>query len=80
MLICLEYVTKKTKSTYKRKGKPQNESSNTTPTMYISPVAQNPYSSILETSVPNVPLVQPTFHLTPSNLSASFQRPKYPDP
>ena len=37
---------KKTKSTQKRKGKPQNQSSNTAPTLYISPVAPNPNSSI----------------------------------
>ena len=27
-----------------------------------------------------MPLIQPTFNSTPSNLNASFQRPKYPDP
>ena len=48
--------------------------------MYISPVPPNPNSSILETSAPNVSLIQSTFHSTPSNLNASFQRPKYPDP
>ena len=64
--ISSEVGQKKTKSTQKRKEKPQNQSSNTAPTMYISPVAPNPNSSI---SVP-----------ASSNLNASFQRPKYPDP
>ena len=39
-----------------------------------------PNSSILETSVPKLSLIQPTFHATPSNLKASFQQPKNPDP
>ena len=71
---------KKTKSSQKRKGKLQNESSNTTPTMYISPVPPSSNSSILETSAPDVSLIQPTFYSTPSNLNASFQRPKYRNP
>ena len=64
--ISSEVGQKKTKSTQKRKEKPQNQSSNTAPIMYISPVAPNPNSSI---SVP-----------ASSNLNASFQQPKYPDP
>ena len=43
--------------------------------MYISPATTN-----LNSSFPNVSLTQPTFHSTPSNLNASFQRPKYSEP
>ena len=48
--------------------------------MYTSQVPPNRNSSILETRVPNVLLIQPTFRSTPSNLNANFERPKNPDP
>lgn len=66
--ISSKFGEKKTKSTQKRKGKPQNQSSNTTTIMYISPAPPNSNSSILETDFRNASRIQPIFQSTPLNL------------
>ena len=64
---------KKSKGTQKGKWKPQNQSINTTPAIYISPVSLNLNSNIMETRFSKVLLIQTLFHSTPSDLNPIFQ-------